>query len=241
MDCLKDRKLGGDGEGGGLLSMIFGAPQADELAREQNATVNSLASKLEVDKLGASFARFAGSDETMDRNEYDEFTKASNITRQQAFALWNILDADNSGQVSKKEFASALANLQAARAWVRYCPDCIYENVCAYCQECNANCSDCNEMSFCAKCWKDHPSKHRKRNEEEEEMMAQKLTTTELLRTHLVIKPLNWAYTSSFTQWMPIRQKALLRQALRAQQQKVADALQVAQEEEEAALKARGF
>ena len=39
--------------------------------------------------------------------------------------------------------------------------------------------------------------------------------------------------------WLPVAQKAALRQALRSQQQAVADAVAKAQKEEEAALAAR--
>ena len=93
-------------------------------------------------------------------DRFDQFSKAQNLSRSQAQALWEMLDADNSGEVSRSEFNAGLAKLQAARAWLRYCPDCVYMNTCNYCQECNANCSDCTENAFCASCWADHPKRH---------------------------------------------------------------------------------
>ena len=142
--------------------------------------------------------------------------------------------------VSKSEFAAALHKLQSARAWLRYCPECIYKNTCAYCQECNANCTDCTESVFCSSCWADHPARHAIKDDEEEGAVANKraLDPVSQLRTTLLIKPLNWAYTSSLTQWLPVAQKAALRQALRSQQQAVDRALQDAADAEEAALKA---
>lgn len=202
-----------------------------------------LAGNIDIDMVGRSFARFAGSDDLMDIEEFDRFTKQVNITRQQSMQLWLVLDKDGSGAVSKEEFMEALANLQQARSWLRYCPDCIYSNTCAYCLETNANCANCNENTFCAACWADHPAHHRDECEEggggaSAEYSAQ-LPPSELLRTHLFIRPLNWAYTSPMMAWLPVAQKAMLRQALRAQQQAVADSLARAQREEEAVLAMR--
>lgn len=176
-------------------------------------------------------------------HRFDRFTRHSNVTRSQAQALWHILDRDHSGQVSKFEFQDALSKLQAARAWLRYCPECVYRNTCAYCQECNANCPDCSENAFCAKCWADHPARHTDAAADEEGATvanARALDTVSMLRTNLLIKPLNWAYTSPVTAWLPVAQKAALRQALRYQQQRVDAAMQEAAEAEEAALKAMG-
>ena len=83
------------------------------------------------------------------------------MTRQQATQLWRILDKDGSGQISKDEFGEALTGMHRARAWLRYCPDCIYQNTCAYCLETNSNCPNCNENAYCAACWADHPARHR--------------------------------------------------------------------------------
>ena len=199
---------------------------------------------VDVDLLGKSFAKFAGSDDSMDMKEFENFTKVLNLTRPQATALWGMLDHDGSGAVSKPEFTSALNRLQQARAWMRYCPDCIYDNTCAYCLETNANCTNCTENAFCSMCWADHPARHRDEDESANGGMSgggQKaaLSTGEFLRTQCVIRPLNWAYTSPMFAWLPVAQKAALRQALRSQQQAVADAVAKAQKEEEAALAAR--
>ena len=204
MECLKDRHA----SAGGLFSNMFKAKS--DGGPNTTATTNNLAAKLDIERLGRSFNLFAGSDDVMDTDEFNNFTEASNITRQQATSLWQILDKDSSGNVSKAEFLAAIAELQAARAWLRYCPDCIYTNTCAYCQECNANCSDCNESSFCARCWADHPAKHRSQDDEQESVRASRLGASDLLRTHLLIRPLNWAYSSPFMSWVPVKQKALL-------------------------------
>lgn len=170
---------------------------------------------------------------------FDRFTKESNVTRSQAAALWQILDKDHSGVVSRLEFNEALQTLQQARAWLRYCPECVYRNTCPYCQECNASCSDCTESAFCASCWSDHPARHVVSAEDEENASANKraMDTASVLRTNLLIKPLNWAYTSPMMGWLPVQQKAALRQALRHQQQTVDNALKRAADAEEAALK----
>ena len=156
--------------------------------------------------------------------------------------MWEMLDADNSGEVSRSEFNAGLAKLQAARAWLRYCPDCVYMNTCNYCQECNANCSDCTENAFCASCWADHPKRHAVAlaGDGEDGVAAPQraLDQVSQLRTNLLIRPLNWAYTSPMMRWLPVSQKAALRQALRFQQQQVDLALQAAADAEEAALKA---
>lgn len=160
------------------------------------------------------------------------------MTRSQAQALWQILDHDRSGEVSKSEFRDALAKLQQARAWIRFCPDCIYANSCAYCMECNANCSDCTENAFCASCWADHPARHKVAEEDEDGIAAatRALDPVSQARTQLLIRPLNWAYTSPLMRWLPVTQKAALRQALRYHQQQVDAAMLAAEEEEKAAM-----
>ena len=156
--------------------------------------------------------------------------------------MWQILDSDKSGSVSKAEFDTALKQLQAARAWSRYCPECVYTNTCAYCQECNANCNDCTDDLFCASCWSDHPARQAVAangvGEDDAAASRRVLDPVSQLRTTLLIGPLQWAYTSPMTQWLPVKQKAVLRQALRYQQQAVDKALEEAVLKEEAALKA---
>lgn len=238
-DCFKPRS-DADGESISFLSRLFGETDETQRAKQDAATskkTKELAAKLDVDKLGNSFGRFAGADAMMDKEEFEQFTKASNITRSQASALWHILDRDGSGQVSLGEFSEALHNMQSARAWLRYCPECIYMNTCPYCQECNADCPNCTENAYCASCWADHPARHKEAEADEAAgSRLAKLGTSELLRTHLLIRPLNWAYSSEYTAWMPVAQKARLRQLLRAQQQKIDEAVLAAQLEEEAAL-----
>jgi hypothetical protein len=238
VDCLRHRH--GDGvEGGGqfFLGGLFGKKSDEGKAKYHSRKTKELSATLDITAIGATFGRFAGGDEVMDAQEFERFTKQINLTRQQSSELWQILDRDGSGEVSKDEFSSALTNMQAARAWLRYCPECIYQNLCAYCQECNANCVNCTENAFCASCWADHPARHAEDHDDEgSSVRLAKLGMREVMRTHLLIRPLNWAYSSPYMGWLPVTQKAVLRQMLRAQQQKLTDASEAAATEEAAAL-----
>lgn len=200
---------------------------------------NQLANKLDIDLFGRQFGKFAGSDEVMDQQEFEGFSKQMNLTRQQAMSLWLILDKDNSGEVSKDEFNDVFKSFQNARAWLRYCPDCIYSNTCAYCMETNSNCQNCTENAYCAACWADHPARHREVDDGEGAGHKAALSTSDMLRTNLVVRPLNWAYTSPMMAWLPVPQKAALRQALRQQQQVLAESQEKARQEEQAALAMR--
>jgi hypothetical protein len=304
-----------EGSGVGFLDGLFGtSKRLAEAASSQ--VVKRLATKLDVDILNKSFARFAGGDEVMEADEcvatplicmrvrlslpsrqphceqqclaqprrehgrpllhlftghaahtlrFARFTKWSNITRQEANLLWQILDRDGSGAVEQREFQQGLASLQQARSWLRYCPDCVYANTCAFCLECNANCELCTDASFCTQHWTDHPARNASAAVETTEAEKRFMNTSEVLRQQLVIRPLNWAYTrcacplaappachcaspralpvslgilsrhSPLTGWLPISQKALLRQALRKQQLAHDEAIRVAREEEESA------
>ena len=52
--------------------------------------------------------------------------------------------------------------------------------------------------------------------------------STEYFRTHLVLKPLDWAYNSPALAGLPVAYKAKLRQLLREQQMKQAEATEQA-------------
>ena len=84
-----------------------------------------LTTNVEIDVFDNLFSKHAGSDNVMDQQEFDRFTKDANLTRSQASSLWHVLDADNSGQVSLDEFGVALANMHAARAWLAVCEEVI--------------------------------------------------------------------------------------------------------------------
>ena len=221
MSCLGRGKDDGESSSWALMVENLFKNDAEEVMEnegEGGSGVQQLASDLDVDSLGKNFGKFAGSDDVMDKEEFERFTKETNITRTQASALWNILDQDGSGRVDKREFATALTNLQQARAWLRYCPECVYTNTCTYCQECNSDCADCTEDFFCSAHWADHPA--RKENAEVEADAAEVFSvgSAEYFRRNLVIRPLSWAYTSQTTAWLPVTAKAVLRQALRHQQ-----------------------
>ena len=201
----------------------------------------ALAARLDTSKMAVNFGRFAGADQLMQRDEFDRFTKITNLTRQQANSLWIVLDRDGSGEVTKEEFTTALENFQKARAWLRFCPSCVYANTCNYCQECNSNCEMCTEHSFCAEHWNDHPARNQSVGEAGTGSAGTgaPANTTELLRERLVIRPLEWMYESPLTAWLPVEQKGALRRVLRAQQTAANAAAERAREEEEKANKAR--
>ncbi len=223
-----------------FVESLFGMKEKDG-GDADDVAVAKLAGDIDVDKIGQNFGKFAGADNVMDREEFDRFTKETNITRAQAGALWSILDADGSGLVEKTEFSSALRSLQEARAWLRYCPECGYSNTCDYCQECNANCDECSEHVFCAAHWADHPSRNIDDEVDEEGALVEKhaFGSAEFFRRHLVIRPLNWAYTSKATAWLPVKAKSGLRQALRSQQLAAEEATAAALAAEQAALAQR--
>ena len=72
--------------------------------------------------------------------------------------------------------------------------------------------------------------------------MRAHVSTTELLRDQLVIRPLSWMYESPAMAWLPVEQKGTLRRTLRAQQQAAAAAVEkVRAEEEEARLRTSSY
>ena len=151
-----------------------------------------------MDEPSAQFAKHAGLDETLDREEFFEFATASKLPKATADNLWVLLDSDKSGTVSRAEFSRALRNMQQARAWLRYCPTCEFRNDCAYCHECNTDCTKCTESVFCASCWADHPARNAMAADDEDgddEEGGQKkgsvheFGSTEYFRTHLVLDP----------------------------------------------------
>ena len=231
--CLKR------GDGAGWLALAQGRGASSKGGGDNSLAVKRLAGKLDVEALGKNFGRFAGADEKMDSEEFERFTKSVNISRSQAASLWNVLDRDGSGSVDRTEFGVALENLQKARAWSRYCPDCIYANTCSYCQECNADCDFCTHNSFCAAHWSDHPALNKEEDVSADGVGRTHVNTGELLRDTLVIRPLQWAYGSPMMRWVPVAQKAALRRALRGQQLASQDARARAKEEEAAARQAR--
>jgi len=192
--------------------------------------------------IGGQFDRFAGADRVMDEQEFNRFTKAINLPRQHASLLWRILDRDGSGEVARDEFTATLEEFQRARQWSRYCPNCDYLNDCSYCRECNANCEKCNERTFCARCWEEHPGRHSAKHAAA--ATAAKLAgqpvyavnTTEAIRKKLVIAPLTWVYEE--LTWLTTDQKAVIRRTLQAQL-KLAAAAEAAAGEEQIAVAAR--
>ena len=137
-------------------------PEEDEV----DSRVQSLSQELDIDALNEDFKKFAGVDGMLSRAEYDTFIKIKQIPSAIAGVLWSLLDRDNSGEVSKDEFKSALLALRNSQSWSRYCPACEYRNDCAFCQECNSGCPRCSDASFCASCWNDHPGRQQTMEEQ---------------------------------------------------------------------------
>ena len=141
-------------------------PEEDEV----DSRVQSLSEELDIDALNDDFKKFAGVDGMLSRAEFNTFIKMKQIPSAVAGVLWSLLDRDNSGEVSKDEFKSALLALRNSQSWSRYCPACEYRNDCAFCQECNSGCPRCSDASFCASCWNDHPG--RQQTMEEQALLA---------------------------------------------------------------------
>ena len=141
-------------------------PEEDEV----DSRVQSLSEELDIDALNDDFKKFAGVDGMLSRAEFNTFIKMKQIPSAVAGVLWSLLDRDNSGEVSKDEFKSALLALRNSQSWSRYCPACEYRNECAFCQECNSGCPRCSDNSFCASCWNDHPG--RQQTMEEQALLA---------------------------------------------------------------------
>ena len=89
-DCFRLR--GGDGEDSslGFFSSLFGdddsrqqsaAVQAAERARLDSRSTKELANKLDIDTIGQSFTRFAGTDQKMDKDEYERFVSHARMLR----------------------------------------------------------------------------------------------------------------------------------------------------------------
>ena len=80
-----------------------------------------------------------------------------NLTPALAERLWEVMDSDKSGYVDTEEFETALDNLTKARAWLRYCPACNFDNSCNVCVEVErtgCQCEPpCTRSIFCAKHW----------------------------------------------------------------------------------------
>ena len=111
---------------------------------QRDASLKKLSSQLDVDALRAAFIKHAGPDELMDQSEFELFAKAMDIMKI-APQLWSAMDSDRSGSVDKDEFMEALTKLSAARAFLRFCPTCMFENDCEMCVKVK-DCPDCTDQ-----------------------------------------------------------------------------------------------
>jgi len=130
---------------------------------EEAADVRDLAKALDLDQLRVAFFKYAGPDERMDEEEFKLFTKKQKISESLSEMLWRNLDVDGNGIVDADEFRGALETMTKARAWLRYCPTCDFDNSCDYCIEV-ADCTEgCCPERFCPHHWHNHPDKDRYR------------------------------------------------------------------------------
>ena len=84
--------------------------------------------------------------------------KSNGLPEAVAVRLWRQLDVDKNGIVDAIEFSTALENLTHARAFLRYCPDCQYDNLCEYCTSLEVKqCNQCTREVFCPEHWAGHP------------------------------------------------------------------------------------
>lgn len=247
--CLRHRKADHHGEldkASWWETMMLGAHAHSETTSSKSSNAlretgqhnlndimvcRSLAAKMDLDVLNKYFAKIAGGDASMDANEFGTFAKEVQLPAEDKTKLWNFLDADEDGEVTMDEFKSALTKLQTARAWSRYCPDCCYSNTCAYCDECNLVCPLCNEHRYCASHWQAHPGRLRTTGVDEQREQLASLDLATQARMLLLVKPLTFLYRSPKLAWLPVRQKALLRNAIAVQQQAIDDALYLGDED----------
>lgn len=182
----------------------------------------ALARTIDVDNLTKKFERFAGLDDVMTKDEFDEFIQESHLSRAVSRALWTMLDSDQSGTVSRDEFRHCLRRMQATRAWLRFCPTCDFTNDCPYCQECNFTCNKCNERVFCAQHWAVHPGRQKAAAAEEVEVdeaeapPGHPVFSKEWAREKFVLRPLEWAYNSNIG--LTVLQKQQIRIKMQEQQ-----------------------
>jgi hypothetical protein len=119
------------------------------------ADVKMLSKALDLDLLRSAFFRHAGPDERMDKEEFFLFAKKLNIADELIDKLWCTLDLDRNGVVDAYEFVETLDAMTRARAWLRFCPTCNYDNSCAFCAACSL-CPHCS-FRFCPRHWREHP------------------------------------------------------------------------------------
>lgn len=188
--------------------------------------VNRLAEKIDSNMLGrmtVNFDKYAGADKSMDQEEYQKFMKKTEIPNEIADALWSMLDDDNSGTVERDELVDVVGKLQKAKAWLRFCPTCNYDHNCSYCQEC-AGCPDCTDKAWCAECWLEHSGRGRTKTDGDEEAVTHTMFSKEFFRDQMVIRPLEWAYTTESLPLITAKTRAKIRAKLREQRKEQASA-----------------
>jgi hypothetical protein len=125
---------------------------------DDDEEVREISRNLDLDKLRDAFFCQCGPDDRMDTEEFKLFTKRLRLSEEISHRLWRALDKDQNGVVDAFEFTETMEQMTRARAWLRHCPTCAFENSCDYCAAC-AGCKDCNPEVFCPRHWRGHPDR----------------------------------------------------------------------------------
>lgn len=160
---------GSGGKGDDDVLNIFLGGQSEQNSDE----IRNLSRAIDLDKLRVAFLQYAGPDKRMDRNEYNTFMRRLGLSQNIADRLWVLLDIDKNGIVDADEFTKTMSALTNARAWLRFCPTCDFNNECDFCQSIT-NCEDCTRETFCPLHWASHPG-----NEQSTDELVEKLNAVQ--------------------------------------------------------------
>jgi hypothetical protein len=83
------------------------------------------------------------------------------LSRVEARRIFNLVDIDDSKEISTLELAVCLDEMEQGWRWARFCPTCRHENSCAYCVMVAKECDKCNQYAFCAECAREQKNTRR--------------------------------------------------------------------------------
>ena len=162
-------------EGKSLIPTMKWAMGEHGFEEQDEEIMRELARNLDLDRLREMFVRYAGADERMDEDEFKKFVRILHMTDEHAHMFWRFCDINKDGHIDTDEFLFGLERMTCARAWLRFCPTCDYENECAYCIQISRECVQCNRSLWCPPHWQEHPGRcHKVRSAEAAEAKAAK-------------------------------------------------------------------